>query len=109
MGTHLNAGNCAEVKQNGELANKNNFPADLEICSVTFCIRERTENFIKKFSLEQFDECSYSFPPFTRELLNFFIRLVFAKAWNFLQNWSKCKNPGHVKANQPQKMKYQHL
>ena len=84
------AGNCAgaEVKQNGEVANKNNFPADLEICSVTFCILERTENFIRKFSLGQFDECSEcsfiaepsSSPSFVKDLLKFCVGFVFAKA-----------------------------
>ena len=82
--THLNAGNCAKVKQNGELANKNNFPADLEICSVTFCILERTENFIRKFSLGQFDECSEcsfiaepsSSPSFIKRFVEIFFKVL---------------------------------
>ena len=51
-------------RSEAKVANKNNFPHDLEICSVTFCIWERTQNFIRRiFSLGQFAECSALFPP----------------------------------------------
>ena len=120
--THLNAGNCAKVKQNGELANKNNFPADLEICSVTFCILERTENFIRKFSLGQFDECSEcSFiaePSSSPSFIKRFVEIFFKVLDLFLQKhdifckidpkgWAKIE--ANWMQNQPVKIKYQHL
>ena len=64
-------------RSEAKVANKNNFPHDLEICSVTFCIWERTQNFIRRiFSLGQFAECSALFPPCGTLLISFLKRFV---------------------------------